>query len=105
VTDLIDILLVRHGESESNAGSVTEGAGSAVRTALGTWQAAAVAEGLARGLAVVVDDRNPDRAAQAIAATCLDASALARLRHALSADAFEPGNRWGAEAIIACERC
>jgi broad specificity phosphatase PhoE len=54
VTDLIDILLVRHGESESNAGFVTEDAGSALLTPLGERQAEAVAARLTVAPALIV---------------------------------------------------
>lgn len=54
MTDLIDILLVRHGESESNAGFVTEDAGSALLTPLGERQAVAVSARLAVEPALIV---------------------------------------------------
>jgi len=58
----------------------------------------------ARGLARVLDDRDLDAAADAVAAACLDGALLGSMHARYAADRFEPGNRAAAEAILACAR-
>ena len=58
----------------------------------------------ARGLAVVVDDADVERAAEAVADACLDATRLAAMLTSYEHDAFEPGNTAAARAILACAR-
>jgi glycosyltransferase involved in cell wall biosynthesis len=62
-------------------------------------------EALARaGVAEVVDGGDHDRAAEQVANACLDAERLAAMRAAYAHDAFVPGNRAAAQAILACAR-
>jgi len=58
----------------------------------------------ARGLALVVDDADVERAADTVAAACLDAARLAAMRESYARDAFEPGNAAAARALLACAR-
>lgn len=57
-----------------------------------------------RGLAEVVDPSDAARAAEQVAATCLDPARLAAMREHYAHDTFEPGNRRAAEVILACAR-
>lgn len=57
-----------------------------------------------RGLAMVVDPADPEGAAAAVAAACLDPAVLARMREHYARDVFEPGNRGAAEVVRACAR-
>jgi hypothetical protein len=58
----------------------------------------------AAGLAVMVDDAGPDRAAERVAEGCLDTGLLAAMRERYATDVFEPGNAAAAAAILACAR-
>ncbi len=58
----------------------------------------------ARGLALVVDPADPERAAAAVAAACLAPETLAAMRASYARDVFEPGNRGAAQVILACAR-
>ena len=58
----------------------------------------------ARGLALVLDPTDPDGAAAAVAAACLDPVGLAAMREHYAHDVFEPGNRGAALVVRTCAR-
>jgi predicted glycosyltransferase len=58
----------------------------------------------AAGLAVMVDDAEPDHAAARVADGCLESGLLAAMRERYLTDVFEPGNTAAARAILACAR-
>ena len=58
-----------------------------------------------RGLALVIDPADPERAAAIVAGACLAPEMLAAMRESYTHDVFELGNRRAAQIILACARC
>jgi glycosyltransferase involved in cell wall biosynthesis len=57
-----------------------------------------------RGLAMVVDAADPERAAEQVAEACLAPGVLAAMRASYAHDVFELGNRGAAQVLLACAR-
>lgn len=58
-----------------------------------------------RGLAMVIDPADPERAAAIVAGACMAPEVLAAMRESYTHDVFELGNRRAAQIILACARC